>query len=116
MRSRLSAVRRDERGFTLTELLITIVILGVLAGIVVFAVRTFTSDIKTVACQADKKSVDIAVDAFFAKNNTYPTGGTNALRMKVLTDGGYLKDAPKTTNGYTISLEDATGKVTADIC
>ena len=36
-----------ERGFTLVELLIVVVILGVLAGIVVFAVGNLTSNAKT---------------------------------------------------------------------
>ena len=38
---RLRAARKNESGFTLIELLIVIVILGVLAGIVVFAVGAF---------------------------------------------------------------------------
>ena len=115
MRSRLSAIRHNERGFTLTELLITIVILGVLAGIVVFAVRTFTSDSKTVACEADKKSVEIAVDAYFAKKNSYPAGADDTARIGVLITQQYLKAPPKTSNGYTITLSD-TGVVGPATC
>jgi general secretion pathway protein G len=37
MRTRLRKRTRDERGFSLIELLVVIVVLGVLAGIVVFA-------------------------------------------------------------------------------
>ena len=42
-----------EQGFTLVELLIVIVILGILAGIVVFAVGNLTSNAKTNACSTD---------------------------------------------------------------
>ena len=40
--SELRKARKSEGGFTLIELLIVIVILGVLAGIVVFSVRGIT--------------------------------------------------------------------------
>ena len=104
MLSRIRVVRQNSHGFTLTELLITIVILGVLAGIVVFAVRTFTSDSTKVACEADKKSVEIAADAYFAKNKVWPPGLTDAARIAALTPD-YLKAPPK-NNGYTITLSD----------
>ena len=42
MLEQLRKAREEESGFTLIELLIVIVILGVLAGIVVFAVSAFT--------------------------------------------------------------------------
>ena len=53
MRQRLRAARQDESGFTLIELLIVIVILGVLAGVVVFAVSGITDRGVTAACKAD---------------------------------------------------------------
>jgi prepilin-type N-terminal cleavage/methylation domain-containing protein len=107
VRQRIGRVcaRRDERGFTLTELLITIVILGVLAGIVVFAVSAFTSDGKTVSCQTDKKNVEVAVEAYYAKTGAFPAGATDAIRLGVLVTTGYLKEAPSTNHGYTITLD-----------
>ena len=55
-----SSVRTDhdklvERGFTLVELLIVIVILGVLAGIVVFAVGNMTSNAKPPAARPRRR-------------------------------------------------------------
>ena len=81
-----------EAGFTLIELLIVIVVLGVLAGIVVFGVSTFKSDSEAAACKADVKTVGVAADAFMAKTGTYPTAMTD------LTAGAspYLKSAPGT--------------------
>ncbi len=111
MLQRMRAVRKGENGFTLTELLITIIILGVLAGIVVFAVGAFTNDGKAVACQTDKKNVEVAVDAYYAKTGAYPTGVDNDARIAVLVTNKYLKEAPSTTQGYTITLTDLTGVV-----
>jgi len=104
---RIRAVRKSDRGFTLTELLITIIILGVLAAIVVFAVGAFTNDGKQVACQTDKKSVEVAVETYTAKTGGFPASVT------ALVTAGYLKEAPATGNGYTIGLDQTNKTVTA---
>src|SRR3954451_15731912 len=65
--------RRNEDGFTLIELLIVIVVLGILAGIVVFGVGTFRKDATTAACKADVKTVSVATDAFNASTGNWPT-------------------------------------------
>ena len=51
-----------ERGFTLVELLVVIVILGILAAVVVFAVGGSTSDAKNSACKADRATAETAVE------------------------------------------------------
>jgi prepilin-type N-terminal cleavage/methylation domain-containing protein len=115
MFQRVREARQNESGFTLIELLIVIVILGVLAGIVVFAVQAFNNDGKVSACKADKKNVEIATEAFYAKSNpsAYPAGATSADRINALVTASYLKEAPGTTN-YTISLA-SDGTVTSNL-
>jgi len=78
--------RRTDDGFTLIELLIVIVILGVLAGIVVFSVRGITDRGATAACKANSSSVATAVEAYYAKNNAYPTQDSDLTGS-----GGFLK-------------------------
>lgn len=58
-----------EQGFTLVELLIVIVILGILAGIVVFAVGGLTENATTNACKTDASTFTSAYQAFKAHNN-----------------------------------------------
>ena len=70
LRKRLAA--RDESGFTLIELLIVISILGILAGIVVFAVGSAKTDSEAASCDADKKTVSTAAEAYKAKTGNYP--------------------------------------------
>ncbi|MGW5714813.1 competence type IV pilus major pilin ComGC [Amycolatopsis sp. NPDC003865] len=107
MLQRLRAARANQDGFTLIELLIVVVILGVLAGVVVFAVSAFNGDGKAAACNADWKSVETANEALYAKTGAY------AATPKALKDAGYLKDEPSATNGYTITI-DAAGLVHAN--
>ncbi|MBM7865099.1 type II secretion system protein [Lentzea nigeriaca] len=103
----IRAVGRTEDGFTLIELLIVIVILGVLAGVTVFAVQAFNKEGQTAACKADKKNVEVAAEAYLAKN------GTKAADIAALVAANYLKELPSTGNGYTITYDGTTGVVTA---
>ena len=90
-------VRKGEGGFTLIELLIVIVVLGILAGIVVFGVGTFKADSEAAAKKADCKSVEVAAEAWNAKNGAYPAGTAELVTAK------YLKAAPASAVGATIS-------------
>ena len=65
--------RPAERGFTLVELLIVIVIMGVLAGIVVFAVGNLTSGASTTGCAAEKTTLKHALEIYKANTTVYPT-------------------------------------------
>ena len=114
MRNLIRQARKNESGFTLVELLIVIVILGVLAGIVVFAVSGINDNSKDSACKSDKKNVEIATESYYAQNKSYPNGTTSDDRIGVLVNANFLREAPSTTN-YTITLA-ANGKVTADKC
>jgi prepilin-type N-terminal cleavage/methylation domain-containing protein len=105
----LREARKSESGFTLIELLITIVILGVLAGIVVFAVAGINDQSKVSACKADKKNVEIASEAYYANANPH----TYAASIDALVTAQFLREAPSTSNGYTISYNATTGAVSA---
>jgi general secretion pathway protein G len=102
MLERIREARRNESGFTLIELLIVIVILGVLAGIVVFAVSAFNGDGKTAACKSDVKNVEIASEAYYAKNKSVYAADMDALKT-----AGYLKEVPE-GDGYTITYSGGT--------
>ena len=70
MISRIRKSNEDE-GFTLIELLVVIVILGILAAIVVFAVGGITDRGNQSACKSDLKNVEVAQEAYVAKNAAY---------------------------------------------
>src|SRR3954469_12504455 len=85
-----------EKGFTLVELLIVIVILGILAGIVVFAVGNLTSNAKTNACSTEKSTITTAVEAYKAQNGSYPA---NMAALTTPASSALLKTTP---SNYTI--------------
>ncbi len=86
--TRAAAARPGERGFTLVELLVVIVVLGILAGITLFGVARFRSDANAAACKADLATISVAADAYDAQTGNYPA------TVAVLVTGGYLKSTP----------------------
>ena len=64
---------KQDKGFTLVELLIVIVILGILATVTVFAVRGITDKGQENACDVEARTLDTAIEAFYAQNQDDPT-------------------------------------------
>jgi len=65
--------RRGQGGFTLIELLVVIVILGILAAVVVFAVRGAGDKGQSAAISTDAKTVRTAEEAYCARFGHYGT-------------------------------------------
>jgi prepilin-type N-terminal cleavage/methylation domain-containing protein len=82
--------QQQDGGFTLIEVLIVIVILGVLASVVAAAVFGFRSDTEVSACQKDAKTLATAAEAYFAQNAV-----------------SVIPDADGTLDGYENSLVSA---------
>ena len=81
-------VEEKDKGFTLVELLIVIVILGILATIVVFAVRGITDQGQESSCKATAKTYEVAIEAYYAKNGT---AGGNPSGADLET-AGFIRD------------------------
>lgn len=90
--NRARAARKNESGFTLIELLIVIVILGVLAGIVVFSVSGITDRGDESACKANIATIDVAVEAYYAQEGEYPNADSDLSPgfMKSNPPAGYI--------------------------
>jgi general secretion pathway protein G len=81
---------KQDKGFTLVELLIVIVILGILATVTVFAVRGITDRGQENACDVEQRTLDTAIEAYYADNQDDPAAVADL--------SGYLRDTPDTAD------------------
>ncbi len=86
METEIVETQKSDKGFTLVELLIVIVILGILATVTVFAVRGITNQGQTSACAADKKTLMVAAEAYMAQNGSYPADTATMVTSGLLRD------------------------------
>ncbi|MBT1446089.1 type II secretion system major pseudopilin GspG [Shewanella sp. JM162201] len=115
--------RRQQRGFTLLEIMVVIVILGLLAAMVLPNVlgNKESADIKKAV--ADIVSLENALDMYKLDNSVYPTTeqGLDSLVQKPTIspeprnyrDGGYIKRLPQDPwrNDYLLLSPGENGKV-----
>ncbi|MEO7520092.1 MAG: prepilin-type N-terminal cleavage/methylation domain-containing protein [Acidimicrobiales bacterium] len=90
---------RHEGGFTLIELLVVIIVLGVIAAVVVFAVRGSGDKGKAAALSADAKTMRTAQEAYCAKNGEYAPNQAALVGDKFLSEGSTLHDTKRVTPG-----------------
>jgi general secretion pathway protein G len=92
---------KRTRGFTLIEMLVVIVIMGILAGITLPAVMGRTDDARVAATKVQISMLSLALDMYKADNGFYPNTeqGLKSLVQKPSSSpapenwkGSYLKD------------------------
>ncbi|MGZ0782994.1 type II secretion system protein GspG [Pseudomonas sp. TKO26] len=96
--------QNKQRGFTLIEIMVVVVILGVLAALVVPQIMSRPDQAKAAAAQSDIKAIAMALDIYKLDNHQYPSSqqGLEALVSKPSGNpparnwnpDGYLKRLP----------------------
>lgn len=96
--------RRSQAGFTLIEIMVVVVILGVLAALVVPQIMSRPDQAKVTAARADINAIAMALDIYKLDNHGYPgtQQGLDALVSKPTgspparnwNPDGYLKRLP----------------------
>lgn len=88
--------RRD--GYTLIELLLVVVILGILTTAAVFAVTGMSAEAAETGCLTDRRQLLVSAESYFAQRHTdlIPATGADHDRFeRTLVDEGFMR-APST--------------------
>lgn len=105
-------LKRDEQGFTLVELLIVIIILGVLATIGIPTYRGFVDRAHEAATLAELQAVSMAIKYYFIeKGEKAPFEDVQPLKRYL---GDDLTDSGEYLGTYTLTFKKATGEKDAD--
>jgi general secretion pathway protein G len=83
-----------RKGFTLVEILIVVVILGILAAIVIPQFTNATQDAQGGNLRAQLASLNRQIELFRARNNNTAPITTAAANWTALVTGNYIKAAP----------------------
>lgn len=114
---------RRQRGFTLIEILVVMIILGILGGVVVLNVMNRPDEARMVAAKHDINTISAGLKVYRLDNGVYPSTeqGLQALVRKPETgdvprnwkSGGYLEKLPKDPwgNDYQYLNPGARGEV-----
>ena len=106
----LRRVQMRQRGFTLIEIMVVVIIIGLLAAIVAPQVISRVDDAQIEKARADVRNIETALKFYRLDNFAYPTTeqGIDALVTKPndpsirnWKDGGYLDRVPKDPWGNT---------------
>lgn len=77
--------RKRQAGFTIVELLIVIVVIGILAAITIVAYSGIQSRARDMTRQSDIKNVQKLVEMYYAENGSYPKTADNISTLSATT-------------------------------
>ena len=89
----------EQKGFTLVEVMVVIVIIGILASVTVPQFSKQTNKAKTARAEAEMKSMANIISIYYAEKNVYPTADANTTTgiQPVMQNNGIKWDSTETT-------------------
>ncbi len=90
---------KKQKGFTLIEIMVVVVILGILGALVVPNILGRTGEARGTAAKSDIQSISNALDLYKLDNHTYPSTD-QGLEALVSKPSGYPEAKNWNANGY----------------
>ncbi|MES0341904.1 MAG: prepilin-type N-terminal cleavage/methylation domain-containing protein, partial [Candidatus Humimicrobiaceae bacterium] len=84
-------LHKKEKGFTLVELMVVIIILAVLTGIAIPSYLALRNRARIQATRSEMQNVATALEMYAADNDTYPAAATWNTDIQT---GGYMNPVP----------------------
>lgn len=111
-------MQKDQKGFTLVELMVVVVILGILATLAVQSIGDSSDKAKISKTKADLRTIASAIEIHKAEIGNYPSSINDLV-------GDYIKKVPESpvsgqkyavdvTDGYAVLCDDADDDGTLD--
>ena len=99
----------NRKAFTLVEILIVVIILGILAAIVIPQFSEASDDARLSSLVSDLQTVRCQLELYRVEHGSYPDGGTSALWIAQLTgktmqDGSAWDGTPDTDYGPYLQI------------
>ena len=94
----LRGPKGSEGGFTLVELMIVVLIIGILVSIAVAVYAGSRSNSEKAVCQANLRTIDSAIAPYYVENGSYPDDIAQLVPV-------FLKEEPHCPAGGIYSLD-----------
>jgi len=103
-----------QKGFTLIELIIVMVIIGILTAVIVPRFLDLSSAAEAAACKQNQASIESAANIGYSRfalsgSARYPA------TMAEMVDSGWLDETPVCPGGGTYTYASATGSVSCSV-
>ena len=86
-------LHKKEKGFTLVELMVVIIILAVLTGIAIPSYLALRNRARIQATRSEMQNIATALEMYAADNDAYPAGAWGVASGLIIA-GGYMDPVP----------------------
>jgi type II secretion system protein G len=106
---------RGKMGFTLVEILMVVIILGLIAALVIPRIANTKAEAEEKACISNQANLNAALQRYKFDNGSYPDHDTYAdLAADTNFVGPYVDDVPDCPGSGTMSYDKTAGTVSCD--
>ncbi len=108
----IKLAKKDERGFTLIELMIVIAIIGILAAIAIPQFSAYRKRSYNSSAQSDVRNIATAQEAYYVDNSTYANASLTGATYGYMQSGNVAFGNTGSSDNYTITAYHSSGDKT----